>query len=91
MRTKQEVLFLAKYLKCDLFIIGGAKTYLEFLENIQQWFVTEIPLDIEDADSFMPSDFLSGFELSRQISLGDLIVKEYSRINQNNATSFQSF
>jgi dihydrofolate reductase len=79
MRNKQDVLTLAKYLKCDLFIIGGAKTYSEFLENIQEWIVTEIPLDIKDADSFMPENFLSGFRLSKEISLKELSVKFYSR------------
>jgi len=81
MRTKQEVLFLRKYLKCNLFIIGGAKTYSEFLEDIQEWFVTEIPLEVENADSFMPSNFLSSFEISREIPLENLRVKVYLRKN----------
>src|SRR4051812_15623117 len=30
LRNKEETLALAKYLNCDLFIIGGAKTYENF-------------------------------------------------------------
>ncbi len=71
MRSKEDVLELFKYLNCDLFVIGGAKTYENFSDVIDRWIVTEVPLTIEDADVFMPTDFLSGFELKETIDLGD--------------------
>lgn len=76
LRSKAEVLALAKYLKGDLFIIGGANTYENFADVIDQWFVTEIPENVEDADAFMPEDFLNGFKLQTTIELeNDLRVK----------------
>jgi dihydrofolate reductase len=54
---------LAKYLKCDLFVIGGAKTYATFTDWIDAWIVTKVPIDVADADVFMPSDFLDGLIL----------------------------
>lgn len=69
LRSKPEVLALANYLKGDLFIIGGAKTYENFADAIEKWIVTEIPLTIEDADAFMPSDFLNEFKLQKTIEL----------------------
>ncbi|CAN5519385.1 MAG: dihydrofolate reductase [Pyrinomonadaceae bacterium] len=78
--SKEQVLKLSGYLKCDLFIIGGAKTYVEFADVIDKWIVTEVPLTIDDADVFMPGDFLAGFELSESNELkGGPVVKTFQR------------
>lgn len=76
----QEVVELAKYLNRDVFIIGGAKTYSEFADVIDKWIVTEIPVEVDDADTFMPRDFLDDFEISSLHELGDeLTVKIFQR------------
>ena len=76
LRSKSEVLTLAKYLNCDLFVIGGAETYKNFADVIEKWIVTEIPAKVEDADVFMPPEFLDGFEQQKTIELdNDLRVK----------------
>ncbi len=78
LRNKTEVLTLSKYLKCDLFIIGGAQTYANFADVIEKWIVTEVPQSIENADTFMARDFLKGFEVKETINLeDDLQVKIY--------------
>ena len=78
LRSKPEVLALAAYLKGDLFIIGGAKTYAEFADVIEKWIVTEIPLTVEDADAFMLTDFLDEFQLQKTVELeNDLQVKVF--------------
>ena len=75
-----EVVELAKYLNRDVFIIGGAKTYAEFGEIIDKWIVTQVPLEVPDADTFMPDDFLDDFEMNSLHELGDeLIVKIFHR------------
>lgn len=80
LRSVEEVLALADYLKCDLFIIGGAETYKNFADAIERWIVTEIPEQIEDADRFMPEDFTSGFDLAETKELeNDLRVRIYSK------------
>ena len=71
LRSREEVLALSKYLNCDLFVIGGAKTYENFADVIEKWIVTEIPVSVEDADTFMPQDFLVGFELQETKELED--------------------
>ncbi len=82
LRSKTEVMALAKYLKGDLFIIGGAKTYQNFADVIEEWIVTEVSDEAKDADTFMPQDFLIKFEEKKIIELDDkLIVKVYQRIN----------
>jgi len=82
LRSKAEVLALTNYLKGDLFIIGGAKTFENFADAIEKWIVTEIPEAIEDADAFMPQDFLSGFQLQETKSLeNDLYVKVYEKMS----------
>lgn len=80
MRSCDEVLALNIFLNCDLFIIGGAKTYTQFADVIDKWIVTEIPLTIEDADVFMPADYLKSFELYESIKLEEnLLVKFYQK------------
>ena len=71
LRSAEEVLSLSKYLKGDLFIIGGAETYKNFADVIEKWIVTEIPETVQDADAFMPDDFLNGFQLQETKKLDD--------------------
>ena len=79
-RDVQNVLNLAKTSDKHLFVIGGAKVYRAFLPHVDRWLVTEIPLTVEGADTFMPANFLDGFELYevRQLDEG-LRVKFYER------------
>jgi dihydrofolate reductase len=80
LRNVEETLALSKYLICDLFVIGGAETYKNFASAIEKWIVTEIPETVENADTFMPADFLDAFSLKNTKSLeGNLDVKIYAR------------
>lgn len=80
LRSKDQVIKLSEFLKCDLFIIGGAKTYAEFADVIDKWIVTQVPVEVEDADTFMPPDFLGGFQTveTKEISDG-LIIETFRR------------
>ena len=80
MRSREEVFALKKYLNCDLCIVGGAGIYELFKNDIDIWIVTEIPETVADADTFMPPDFLAGFNLAQTRELEDnLRVKFYER------------
>lgn len=82
LRSVKETLALSKYVSGDLFVIGGAATYANFADAIEKWIVTEIPQTIEDADTFMPPDFLRGFQLRENRTLdAELSVKIYEREN----------
>jgi dihydrofolate reductase len=84
LRDKSSVLSLRDYLRCDLFIIGGRQIYKSFLPEIERWIVTEIPLTIEDADTFMPEDFLQGFRAYDALKLEeDLQVRFYERTDES--------
>jgi dihydrofolate reductase len=79
-RDKQAVLSLKPYLSSDLFIIGGLQVYQTFFDEIDKWIVTEIPLEVEDADTFMPEDYLQGFKPFDSLQLEDnLKVTFYER------------
>ena len=69
LRDVGSVLSLAKYLRCDLFVIGGAQVYRSFLPYIEKWIVTEVPLTVEGADVFVPENYLEGF---RRVDSKDL-------------------
>jgi dihydrofolate reductase len=71
LRDGQSVLSLYGYLNCDLFVIGGAQIFGVFREQIDRWLVTEVPLTVEGADTFMPPDFLEGFRPADTRDLGD--------------------
>ncbi len=68
---KDEVVVLAEYLNRDVFIIGGAKTFADFADLIEKWIVTEVTMTVEDADTFMPADFLDDFKIAETRDLGD--------------------
>jgi dihydrofolate reductase len=80
LKDARTVLSLAPYLSRHVFIIGGRLVFDAFAKEIDEWIVTEVPLTVEDADTFMPRDFLKGFSPreSRQLA-DDLKVTFYSR------------
>jgi|SRR5882672_3796646 len=61
-RDVESVLSLAEDFKGDLFVIGGEQVYRSLLPYIEKWIVTEVPLTIEDADAFVPENYLAGFQ-----------------------------
>ncbi|HLE63738.1 MAG TPA: dihydrofolate reductase [Pyrinomonadaceae bacterium] len=80
LRDLESALSLHPYLKCELFVMGGAKIYRSFLAYIEKWIVTEVPLTVEGADTFIPENFLEGFRAvaSKQLEEG-LTVRFYER------------
>ena len=81
LRSEMEAVDLSKYLNGDLFVIGGSAIYRAFTPHIDSWLVTEIPTTVEQADVFMPADYLSGFTESDAREIGDgLLVKRYGRM-----------
>jgi dihydrofolate reductase len=82
LRDKLSVLSLKDYLSCHLFIIGGRQVFETFQEDMEKWIVTEIPLAVEGADTFMPENFLEGFKLGDSHELDEsLKVSFYERTN----------
>src|SRR3977135_1643577 len=79
-RNIESVLTLAKRLTCDLFVIGGAQVYSAFLPHIDRWIVTEVPLEVEDADAFVPEDDREEFQLEESKRIDEqLVVSFYVR------------
>ena len=80
LRSRDEVMSLRDYLACDLYVIGGARVYQSFLGDVDRWLVTEVPLTVEGADTFMPEGYLQGFEPYDSLTLDDgLKVTFYER------------
>ncbi|HVF86354.1 MAG TPA: dihydrofolate reductase [Pyrinomonadaceae bacterium] len=91
LRDRLSVLSLKTYLACNLFIIGGEQIYRMFLRDIEKWVVTEIPVTVEDADTFMPKDFLEGFEQQdSQVLEESLSVKFYGRVRGDNSSGSET-
>lgn len=79
-RDVESVLAKAKELSSDLFVIGGEQVYRSFLPHIDKWIVTEVPLTIEDADTFVPENYLEGFRLTESKRIAeDLTVSIHDR------------
>lgn len=79
-RDVESVLSMARDLKGDLFVIGGEQVYRSFLPYIDKWIVTEVPLTVSGADTFVPPNYLDGFVLTETKLIGeDLNVSFYSR------------
>nr|AIA18269.1 Dihydrofolate reductase [uncultured bacterium] len=80
LRDLDSVLSLNSSLQTDLFVIGGAQIYTEFLPHIERWHVTEVPMNVEGADAFMPEDYLDGFKrLGTKKLEDDLRVVTYEK------------
>ncbi len=80
LRDMESALKFSESLTTDLFVIGGAQIYSEFLPHVQRWLVTEVPVTVEDADAFMPRDYLKGFKRVETKKLEDgLKVVVYER------------
>ena len=76
----ESVLSFNNSLTTDMFVIGGAQIYREFLAHIQKWIITEVPLTVEGADAFMPEGYLDGFKRAGSEKIDDeLVVKFYER------------
>ena len=76
----ESVLSLNKSLSTDLFVIGGAQIYQQFLPHIERWVITEVPLTVKNADAFMPEGYLEGFKREGTTKLDDgLSVVSYER------------
>ena len=81
LRNEAEAADLAKFLKGDLYVIGGAHIYKAFAPLIDSWLVTEIPEKVENADVFMPANYLELFHVVDAEELeGGLIVRKYERL-----------
>ncbi len=81
LRDVDSVLATAKTLSCDLFVIGGEQVYRSFLPHIDKWIVTEVPLTVEGADTFVPENYLEGFRLTESKTLDDeLTVSAFTNV-----------
>jgi dihydrofolate reductase len=79
-RDVESVLSKSTELEADLFVIGGEQVYRSFLPYIEEWFVTEVPLTVEGADTFVPENYLEGFDLVESKKLDhELTVSVYER------------
>lgn len=75
-----QLIDLSKYLRCDTYVIGGASVYESLASVIDEWLVTDIPIDVPDADTFMPRNFRDGFHEVERIDLStDLTVRRLRR------------
>src|SRR4030095_16787078 len=75
-----SVLSFNKSLATDLFVIGGAQIYEAFLQHIEKWIITEVPLTVSGAGAFMPHGSLGGIPVVDSKTLeDDLVVKFYQK------------
>ena len=81
LRDVESILSLNETLDSDLFVIGGEQVYQSFLPYIDKWIVTEVPLTIEDADAFIPPNYLEGFQAVGSKKLEEnLVARFYERL-----------
>nr|AIA11985.1 Dihydrofolate reductase [uncultured bacterium] len=79
-RDVESVLSRAENLAGHLFVIGGEQVYRAFLPHIERWLVTEVPLKVEGADTFVPAGYLDGFSETAVKKLEEnLVVRTYDR------------
>lgn len=78
--SRKQVIERAERMDGDVFIIGGAGVFETFQDEIRRWIVTRIPETIDDADTFLPVQFLDDFELTASRKIGEgLTVETFDR------------
>lgn len=78
--SRKQVIERAERIDGDVFIIGGAGVFETFQDEIRRWIVTRIPETIDDADTFLPVQFLDDFELTASRKIGEgLTVETFDR------------
>jgi len=76
----ESVISLNNSLTTDMFVIGGAQIYRQFVPHIEKWIITEVPLTVNGADAFMPEGYLDGFKRAGSEKIDDdLVVRFYER------------
>src|SRR5712664_3966002 len=91
MRDVESVLSYAGKQDCHLFVIGGAKVYESLLPYIDRWIVTEVPLEVEGADTFLPRDFLDGFEMYELRQLAEGLRVKFNERNVAKLSKWKGF
>ena len=76
-RDVESVLALAKTVDSDLYVMGGEQVYRSLLPHIDRWIVTRVPLVVEDADAFVPQNYLDGFHETSSKELEPNLVAHY--------------
>lgn len=76
----KQALERAERFEGDVFIIGGAGVFESFQDEIDRWIVTRVPETIDDADVYMPVQFLDDYELTNSKVIEDgLVVETFDR------------
>lgn len=76
----KQALERAERFEGDVFIIGGAGVFESFQDEIDRWIVTRVPETIDDADVYMPVQFLDDYELTNSKAIEDgLVVETFDR------------
>ena len=76
----KQVLERSERFDGDVYVIGGAGVFESFQDEIDRWIVTRVPETIEDADVYMPVQFLDDFELTDSKEIGEgLVVETFDR------------
>ena len=82
----KPVIQMAMMMKSDLYVMGGTQIYEQFLPHIDEWVVTRVPESVEDADRFMPANFLDGFVIGDEMDLGDGLRVEIYKKSEEKTT-----
>ena len=80
--TSEELADLCKGIKQSFVHLETRDAYGTETElpHIEKWIVTEVPLTVEDADAFVPENYLGGFNPTASKELGgELRVQFYER------------
>ena len=67
----EQVKALADYCSRPVYIIGGASVYQAFVDLVDHWWITHIPLSPEGCDAFFPENWDKGFAPQKTVRLAD--------------------
>lgn len=60
-----------------VFVIGGAQIWDALWDRIDDWYVTRVPDDVADCDTFFPRTFEPGFRIENSERLSDVLTVDH--------------
>lgn len=70
-KSLEDAISLAKSFNKEIFIIGGERLYIESVDIVDRMYITEVFVDVKEADTFFPKIDKTKFDITYGKVLGN--------------------
>jgi dihydrofolate reductase len=77
LQKKESIITLKNYTDRLIFIIGGSQIFSLFKNDIEEWLITKIPIEMLKADVYMPNGYLDDFSKLNEYKISKNLICEH--------------